>query len=126
MSTAETTRHETIEHAPGTVHPHVVPPKVLLAVYAVLVVLTVATVAVTAVDLGKLDLLAAMGTVMVIGVSFTLARTLHYLRIERQPDFRMWLTISLVLACGFIVVQTPAMVELLHAHQRLRAQGLFL
>jgi len=44
----------------GAVHPHIVPPSVLLGVYGVLVLLTVLTVAVTGVDLGPLNIWAAL------------------------------------------------------------------
>ena len=40
----------------GAIHPHIVPPSVLLGVYGVLVVLTILTVAITKVDLDKLHL----------------------------------------------------------------------
>src|SRR3954454_18044738 len=58
MSTpAHSTDHDNTAHAgDGTIHPHIVPPSVLLGVYGVLVVLTVLTVAITRFDLDKLHL----------------------------------------------------------------------
>ncbi len=41
-------------------HVHIVPPKVLLAVWGALMVLTVVTVAVTWLDLGKMNLVVAL------------------------------------------------------------------
>src|SRR6185312_764499 len=67
-----------------------------------------------------------LSTVLVIGVSFALARSLRYLRIERQAKFRRWIRISLVLGAGFLIVQSPAMVMLLAEHQRFRSAGVFL
>lgn len=58
-----------------------------------------------------------LSTVLVIGVSFALARSLRYLRIERQADFRRWITIALVLGAGFLIVQAPAMALLLAEHR---------
>ena len=67
-----------------------------------------------------------LSTALVISVSYALARCLHFVRQEKQSEFRRWLWISFVLAIAFIVVQTPAMIELLAAHHRLRDQGMFL
>jgi heme/copper-type cytochrome/quinol oxidase subunit 3 len=65
-------------------------------------------------------------TAMVIGVSISLSRALHFIRRERQGQFRSWLGISLALALGFLLVQAPAMAILLIEHGRLRAAGMFL
>ena len=54
-----------------------------------------------------------LSTALVIGVSFSMARGLRYLRIERQAGFRAWLRWSIALAIGFLVVQAPAMAMLL-------------
>lgn len=67
-----------------------------------------------------------VSTAMVVAVSFALARSLRSLRAERQAEFRKWLGVSFVLACGFIVVQTPAMVGLIREHRRANQTGLFL
>jgi len=67
-----------------------------------------------------------VSTAMVIAVSFTLVRSLNFLKAERQAQFRRWLSISFWLACGFIVVQTPAMIELVREHRRSMQEGLFL
>jgi len=63
---------------------------------------------------------------MVIGVSVALSRALHFIRRERQADFRSWLVISLALATGFLLVQAPAMAILLIEHKRFRSAGIFL
>ena len=67
-----------------------------------------------------------LSTVLVIGVSFSLSRALHFIRRERQAEFRTWLVISLGLAIGFLLVQAPAMAALVVEHERFRAAGLFL
>jgi cytochrome c oxidase subunit 3 len=67
-----------------------------------------------------------LSTALVIGVSIALSRALRFLRRERQESFRDWFRVSLLMAVGFIAVQTPAMLQLLRAHQQFRSQGLFL
>ncbi|HEY2588564.1 MAG TPA: cytochrome C oxidase subunit IV family protein [Tepidisphaeraceae bacterium] len=49
----------------GHVHVHVVPPKVLLAVYFALVFATVLTVAVTYVDFGAMNVFIALGIAVI-------------------------------------------------------------
>lgn len=65
-----------------------------------------------------------VSTILVLGVSFAMHRALAAIRRERHDAFRTWLRISLGLAIGFIAVQTPAMIMLLHEHAVARAQGL--
>ena len=64
---------------------------------------------------------------LVICVSIALWGALRAVRRERQSTFRFWLIAAMVLAAGFIAVQTPAMIQLLHEHAaalaRLRAIG---
>jgi cytochrome c oxidase subunit 3 len=67
-----------------------------------------------------------LSTALVIGVSVTMSRAVSAVRREKQHAFRAWLSISLALAIGFLLVQAPAMAVLLIEHQRLRAAGLFL
>jgi heme/copper-type cytochrome/quinol oxidase subunit 3 len=67
-----------------------------------------------------------LSTVLVIGVSFSLARSVGSLRLEHQTSFRQWLRVALLLGIGFILVQAPAMAGLLMAHQHLRQSGMFL
>jgi cytochrome c oxidase subunit 4 len=77
MSTAHADTHDTISYAgPGAIHPHIVPPRVLLAVYAVLVVLTIATVAITGVNLGPLNIWAALA-IAVIKAAFVILYFMH-------------------------------------------------
>jgi heme/copper-type cytochrome/quinol oxidase subunit 3 len=74
----------------------------------------------------RLPPLLWLSTVMVMGVSFAIARSLKYLRLEKQESFRDWFRVSGLMAIGFIVVQTPAMLMLLRAHEQFRRQGMFL
>jgi heme/copper-type cytochrome/quinol oxidase subunit 3 len=67
-----------------------------------------------------------LSTLLVICVSFTMGRAVAAVRRERARSFLFWLTASLVLAIGFLVVQTPAMIGLLIAHRDYRSAGLFL
>lgn len=67
-----------------------------------------------------------LSTALVICVSFTMSRAVAAVRRERRGSFLAWLTASLVLAVGFLVVQTPAMIGLLAEHQQFRSAGLFL
>ena len=65
----------------GVIHPHVVPPSVLLGVYGILVVLTILTVAVTRVDLdklhlGRLNILAAL-IIAVVKAAFVVLYFMH-------------------------------------------------
>jgi heme/copper-type cytochrome/quinol oxidase subunit 3 len=64
-----------------------------------------------------------LSTAIVITISFTMSRAVHALRLERQRAFLNWLRISLALAVGFLLVQTPAMARLLADHERMRTQG---
>jgi heme/copper-type cytochrome/quinol oxidase subunit 3 len=67
-----------------------------------------------------------LSTALVICVSLAMSQAVSAVRRERQGAFRVWLSISLALAIGFLLVQAPAMTFLLMEHQRLRAAGLFL
>jgi heme/copper-type cytochrome/quinol oxidase subunit 3 len=64
-----------------------------------------------------------LSTALVIGVSFAMSRALHALRREHQNPFRSWVRLSLALAIGFLIVQSPAMARLVVEHQHLRHQG---
>jgi cytochrome c oxidase subunit 3 len=74
------------------------------------------------VPLGRLHLPPELwgSTALVIGVSIALWRALAAVKREHQKPFRIWLTLSLVLAAGFIAVQTPAMIQLISEHKALR------
>ncbi len=65
-----------------------------------------------------------VSTVLVIGVSIAIGRALGYVRRERQPEFRQWIMISLILGVAFVLVQAPALAMLMASHRVLRANGL--
>jgi cytochrome c oxidase subunit III len=67
-----------------------------------------------------------LSTLLVICVSVTMGRAVAAVRRERARAFAFWLTASLLLAIGFLVVQTPAMIRLLAEHAYYRSAGLFL
>src|SRR5690242_9628305 len=58
-----------------------------------------------------------LSTALVIGVSIALWRAVETVRREKLSAFRTWLTLSLLLGTGFILVQTPALVQLMQAHR---------
>jgi heme/copper-type cytochrome/quinol oxidase subunit 3 len=67
-----------------------------------------------------------LSTLLVICVSITMSRAVAAVRREQIRAFAAWLTASLLLAIGFLAVQTPAMIGLLAEHARYRTAGLFL
>jgi heme/copper-type cytochrome/quinol oxidase subunit 3 len=67
-----------------------------------------------------------ISTALVICVSLAMSQAVSAVRREKQRGFRIWLSIALLLAIGFLLVQAPAMAMLLAEHERLRAAGLFL
>ena len=95
MSTAAAHRqtHEMEYAGPGAIHPHIVPPRVLLGVYAVLVVLTVATVAITGVNLGPLNIWAALG----IAVAKAAFVVLYFMHLRYDKPFNAVVLISALL-----------------------------
>ncbi|HEX4797062.1 MAG TPA: cytochrome c oxidase subunit 3 [Humisphaera sp.] len=76
-----------------------------------------------AVPLGTLHLPRELwiSTCLVIGVSFALWRATDAVQHEHQLPFRLWLGIALILAAGFIAVQSPAMARLLSMHKTLQS-----
>ena len=65
-----------------------------------------------------------VSTLLVLGVSVTLHRAVGSVRRERHVPLRFWLRASMALAIGFLVVQTPAMMQLLGRHAEARTQNL--
>ncbi|HMO25252.1 MAG TPA: heme-copper oxidase subunit III [Tepidisphaeraceae bacterium] len=57
-----------------------------------------------------------LSTALVLLASVTIHRALQSVRREKQHLLRMWLWTTLALAIAFVVVQTPAMIELLQQH----------
>ena len=96
MSTAQTLEHDS-RHDSGAVHVHVMPPSVLLTVYAVLVCATIATVAVTLVDLGFLNIWAAL----IIAVFKAALVILYFMHLRYDSLFN---GIILIAAIGFVMV----------------------
>jgi cytochrome c oxidase subunit 4 len=91
--------HAGVDHSVGGGHVHVVPPKVLLGVYAALLVLTVLTVAVTAVNLGKLNIWLALG----VAVAKAALVALYFMHLRWDAPFNgIVLIISLVFVAIFI------------------------
>ena len=84
-------------HNHGQVHPHVVPPRVLLGVYFVLVLATIATVGVTLVNLGQLNIWVALG----IAVFKAALVILYFMHVKYDKLFTGIIVIS---ALGFVMV----------------------
>jgi cytochrome c oxidase subunit 4 len=95
MTTATADRvHDVTGHAEdGAIHPHIVPPSVLLGVYAVLVVLTIATVAITSVNLGALNIWAALA----IAVAKAALVVLYFMHLRYDKPFNAVVLISALL-----------------------------
>jgi heme/copper-type cytochrome/quinol oxidase subunit 3 len=67
-----------------------------------------------------------LSTALVISVSLAMSRAVSAVRREKQRAFHLWLSISLALAIGFLLVQAPAMAMLLAEHELRRTAGVFL
>jgi heme/copper-type cytochrome/quinol oxidase subunit 3 len=65
-------------------------------------------------------------TAIVIIASFTVQRAVHELRRERQPAFRRWLLITMLLAISFVIVQAPSLVFLLGRQQEMKQKKIAL
>ena len=78
--------------------------------------------------LGSLEIPQALwlSTAVVIIASFTVQRAVGELRHERQPAFRRWLLITMLLAVAFVIVQAPSMVLLLSRQQEMRQKKIAL
>jgi heme/copper-type cytochrome/quinol oxidase subunit 3 len=61
-----------------------------------------------------------LSTALVVGVSVFLARAQRQIRDGQQRSYRNSLTAALALACGFLTVQAPALIQLLLAHRDLK------
>ena len=97
MSNA-TTRHA--DHHDG-MHVHIVPPSVLLGVFALLIVLTVVTVAVTKVDLGAMNIWIAL----LIAVAKAGAVGLYFMHLRYDAPFHgLVLVASLLFVALFISI----------------------
>lgn len=78
-------------------HVHVVPPKLLLAVYAVLLVLTVITVGVTSFDLGDFNVWVALAVALVKASVVAL----YFMHLRWDSPFN---AITLIAALFFVVI----------------------
>ena len=104
MSTsAHSTDHGTSGHADdGDVHPHIVPPSVLLGVYGVLVVLTILTVAITKFDLDKLHLGSLnIWAALIIAVVKAAFVVLYFMHLRYDSPFN---AVVLISALFFVAV----------------------
>jgi heme/copper-type cytochrome/quinol oxidase subunit 3 len=63
-----------------------------------------------------------VSTLMMLASSYTMHRALLAIRREKQALFRTYLTATIVFASIFVVIQTPAMVQLIHEHKAAQAQ----
>ncbi|MEX0652881.1 MAG: cytochrome c oxidase subunit 3 [Phycisphaeraceae bacterium] len=74
--------------------------------------------------LGSIALPAGLwvSTALILVSSYVIHRALQNVRHERQTRFRNALTVTLLLAVAFLVVQTPSMTALLRNHRQANAQ----
>ena len=101
MTTAHASAYEPAheEAQPGATHVHVMPPRILLAVYFALVVLTVVTVAVAYQDLGPLNVWVAL-LIAVVKASLVVLFFMH-LKYDR-PFNALVIIIALMFVAVFI------------------------
>lgn len=68
---------------------------------------------------GELELPAVLwaSTVAILASSFTIHTALQNVRLERQTRFRQALTLTLLLAVAFLLLQAPGLSHLLYAHR---------
>jgi heme/copper-type cytochrome/quinol oxidase subunit 3 len=67
-----------------------------------------------------------LSTALMLGASWTLHQALVNVRRERQAKVRQYLLASMLLAIGFVLVQTPSLVLLMREHHRKMSGGVFL
>jgi cytochrome c oxidase subunit 4 len=84
-------------HDSGALHVHIVPPSLLLGVYAVLVLATIATVGITLVDLGIMNIWAALA----IAVFKAALVILYFMHLRYDSLFNGIIMIS---ALAFVMV----------------------
>ncbi len=60
---------------------------------------------------------------MVLAVSVVMTMAIHAIQHERLRNFRILMVVSLLLAVGFVAVQTPALATVLRNHNALAAQA---
>ena len=96
------TEHDGDHAGDGAVHPHIVPPSVLLGVYGILVVLTVATVAITHFDLDKLNL-GKLNILAALAIAFVKAAfvVLYFMHLRYDTPFN---AVVLLSALFFVAV----------------------
>lgn len=63
-----------------------------------------------------------LSTALILLSSWTIHRAVQAIRLERHRPFRAYLLATLVLALGFVAVQTPALLDLIRQHQVLPGQ----
>ncbi len=64
-----------------------------------------------------------ISTALVLGVSFVLTLAIHAIQLQRLKNFRILVSLSLILAIAFVAVQTPALATLVRDHNVLAAQA---
>jgi cytochrome c oxidase subunit III len=67
-----------------------------------------------------------VSTALILGVSICFHGAIKAVRRERQAMMRRWLTLAIICAAGFLLVQTPALAELLQQHNQAETKGLVL
>lgn len=101
MSTAHATTHDATHAHPddGAVHPHIMSPKVLLAVYFALVILTVLTVSVTRFDFQNFN----VGVALAIAVIKAALVILYFMHLKYDsPFYGLILVVALLFIALFI------------------------
>jgi cytochrome c oxidase subunit IV len=102
MSTAHAPAHDATHahHADdGAVHPHIMPVKVLVAVYVALVILTVLTVAITKVSFGNFNVGVALG----IAVLKAALVILYFMHVKYDAPFTGLIVIVALMFVGVFI-----------------------
>ena len=101
MSNPHAVSYDSTHHQPddGAIHPHIMSPKVLLAVYVALVVLTVLTVGITKVNFGNFN----VGVALTIAVVKAALVILYFMHLKYDSPFNgLVLIIALLFVALFI------------------------
>ncbi len=73
----------------------------------------------------SMPLLFWLSTVVVLAGSLTIQLAVNSIRAEKQQAFRIMVVITAVLSLLFVVLQTPAMLDLLRSHGRAMDDNIF-
>ena len=65
-----------------------------------------------------------ISTALILGASFTIHQAVRAARRERQSELRRNLIMTCLFAAGFVIIQAPALLDILSAHRAVSGRGL--